>query len=256
MVSAPNKVLLKNLYYDNYSGCPNGVYAPDTTALGVSNYSNNTDRLTWEKTRMLNMETGITEWQITAYYYDKYGRLIQAVSDNHLGGKDYITKKYNFSGQDTLIRHRHVADGTTTYTDMSNKLDHRGRLVKVNYRINGGSAILMAGYSYDETGAKRVQYLHSEGTNGAFLQRNNYKYNIRGWLTEINNPSSFTDNSKFGLKLYYNSPPTGGTATYNGNISGMGWGTTSSSNANANMLYRFTYNNKNNSPQPIFTKAE
>ena len=255
MVNAQNKVLLKNLYYDNYSGCPNSLYAPDATALGVSNYTNNTGRLTWEKNRLLNTEAGMTEWQLTAYYYDKYGRVIQAVSDNHLGGKDQITKKYNFTGQVIQTRHRHLADGITTYTDLYNDYDHRGRPVKERYQINGGSQLLMAGYSYDETGAKRVQYLHSEGTNGAFLQRNNYKYNIRGWLTEINNPSSFTDNSKFGLKLYYNSPPTGGTATYNGNISGMGWGTTSSSNANANMLYRFTYNNKNQLTKADFYKS-
>ena len=82
-----------------------------------------------------------------------------------------------------------------------------------------------------------------------------YLYNIRGWLTQIDNPASFSENDKFGLKLYYNTAPTGGTARYNGNISGMGWGTTSNNNANANMLYRFTYNTNNHLTKADFYKS-
>ena len=240
MVSAPNKVLLKNLYYDNYSGCPNGVYAPDTTALGVSNYSNNTGRLTWQKTRMLNMETGITEWQVTAYYYDKYGRVIQAVSDNHLAGNDYVTNQYNFTGQVTRTRHRHLADGITTYTDLYHDYDHRGRPVKEHYQINGGSQLLMAGYSYDETGAKRVQYLHSEN-NGAFLQKNDYTYNIRGWLLQMNNPASLIENDKFAMKLEYNNTSSPATPKYNGNIASFTWSTPNLTQAR----YVYSYDNNN-----------
>jgi RHS repeat-associated protein len=109
---------------------------------------------------------------------------------------------------------------------------------------------LMAGYSYDETGAKRVEYLHSEN-NGAFLQRNNYKYNIRGWLTEINNPSSFTDNSKFGLRLYYNGGPSPCPTLYNGNIAGMLWGTPNHSS----MYYVYTYDANNRLTQANFNKS-
>ena len=80
--------------------------------------------------------------------------------------------------------------------------------------------------------------------------RMDYTYNIRGWLTQIDNPASFLENDKFGLQLYYNTAPTGGTAAYNGNISGMKWGTP----ANSNMLYRFAYDGLNRLTSADFEK--
>lgn len=109
-------------------------------------------------------------------------------------------------------------------------------------------------YVYDIKGWLSAKYFHSQNS-GNFLQRIDYIYNIRGWLTQIDNPASFSENDKFGLKLYYNTAPTGGTARYNGNISGMGWGTTSNNNANANMLYRFTYDTNNRLIKADFYKT-
>ncbi len=240
MAGQASRVTLKKLYYDNYSMSDEIAKHADATTLGQTQATNNTGRLTMEKTHLLNSETGMDTEIITTYYYDKYGRLIQTAKDNHLTGKDYITNAYNFAGQVTQTRYRHTADGTTTYTDLYNDYDHRGRLMKVRHRINGTNEVLLAGNSYNEAGQLIDKYLHSV-SGGVFLQRMDYSYNIRGWLTQINNPGSFSENDKFGLELNYNIAPSGGTALFNGNISGMKWGTPT----NTNMLYRFNYDVSN-----------
>ncbi|HTH54578.1 MAG TPA: hypothetical protein VL728_00945, partial [Cyclobacteriaceae bacterium] len=68
--------------------------------------------------------------------------------------------------------------------------------------------------------------------DGTYQQSVDYRYNIRGWLTHINN-SALTDdsgvtnddgNDYFGFELRYNTPTTnGGAAQFNGNISEVLW---------------------------------
>ena len=250
MAGQGSRVAHKYLYYDDYTMSGDIALHTDASSLGQTQASNNTGRLTMEKTILLNTETGMNTWIISTYYYDKYGRLIQTAKDNHLGGKDYITNAYNFAGQVVQTRYRHSADGTTTYTDQFNDYDHRGRLMKVRHLINGANEVLMAGNNYNETGELIDKYLHST-SGSAFLQRMDYSYNIRGWLTQVNSPTSFSENDKFGLQLYYNSAPSGGSALYNGNISGMKWGTASK----PDMLYRFTYDGANRLTGADFYKS-
>ncbi|MDX8341775.1 DUF6443 domain-containing protein, partial [Draconibacterium sp. IB214405] len=240
MEGRTSRVAYKYLSYDDYSMSDEIALGSDAGTLGESQASDNTGRLTMEKTILLDYESGMDPWITTTYYYDKYGRLIQTAKDNHLMGKDYITNAYNFAGLVEQSRYRHTADGTTTYVDQYTDYDHRGRIMKVRHRINGGTEVLLTGNNYNEAGSLVDKYLHSV-SNGTFLQRMDYSYNIRGWLIQINSPTSFTENDKFGMQLYYNSSPSGGSAMYNGNISGINWGTPS----NTNMLYRFTYDGIN-----------
>ena len=240
MEGRTSRVAYKYLSYDDYSMSDEIALGSDAGTLGESQASDNTGRLTMEKTILLDYESGMDTWITNTYYYDKYGRLIQTAKDNHLMGKDYITNAYNFAGLVEQSRYRHTADGTTTYVDQYTDYDHRGRVMKVRHRINGGTEVLLTGNNYNEAGSLVDKYLHSV-SNGTFLQRMDYSYNIRGWLTQLNSPTSFTENDKFGMQLYYNSAPSGGSAMYNGNISGINWGTPS----NTNMLYRFTYDGSN-----------
>ncbi|MDX8341797.1 RHS repeat-associated core domain-containing protein, partial [Draconibacterium sp. IB214405] len=240
MEGRTSRVAYKYLSYDDYSMSDEIALGSDAGTLGESQASDNTGRLTMEKTILLDYESGMDTWITNTYYYDKYGRLIQTAKDNHLMGKDYITNAYNFAGLVEQSRYRHTADGTTTYVDQYTDYDHRGRVMKVRHRINGGTEVLLTGNNYNEAGSLVDKYLHSV-SNGTFLQRMDYSYNIRGWLIQINSPTSFTENDKFGMQLYYNSSPSGGSAMYNGNISGINWGTPS----NTNMLYRFTYDGSN-----------
>ena len=242
MSGQASRVALKYFYYNIYTSVPvaNAYDINDGSALGAVRSTTDIGRQTGEKIKLLNSETGMTSWLFTAIYYDKFGRVIQTVSDNHLGGKDYITNKYNFAGEVIQTRHRHTADAGTTYTDTYFDLDHRGRLMKTRLKINGTDEVLMAGNNYNEAGNLAIQYLHSEN-GGAFLQKNDYTYNIRGWVTQLNNPGSFTENDKFGMMLEYNTVTSPAIAKYNGNIAGFTWGTPNLINAR----YVYSYDNNN-----------
>ena len=76
---------------------------------------------------------------------------------------------------------------------------------------------------YNEAGQLKTKYLHSQN-NLAFLQKVDYRYNIRGWLTAINDPGlSSNESDRFGLQLYYNRNTDGSTAYWNGNIRAQKW---------------------------------
>ncbi|KAF0236442.1 MAG: RHS repeat-associated core domain-containing [Prolixibacteraceae bacterium] len=109
--------------------------------------------------------------------------------------------------------------------------------MKTRFSINGTGEILMSGNNYNEAENLATQYLHSV-SGGTFLQKNDYLYNIRGWMTQLNNPSSFTENDVFGMKLEYN---LASTPLYNGNISKFTW----AYSAAAIRTYTFTYDGNN-----------
>jgi len=57
-----------------------------------------------------------------------------------------------------------------------------------------------------------------------FLQSVDYKYNIRGWMTDVNNTAN-PGTDLFAMKLYYTDEFTqlGAEEQYNGNITAMSW---------------------------------
>jgi hypothetical protein len=67
---------------------------------------------------------------------------------------------------------------------------------------------------------------------GNAVQQMDYKYNIRGWLTQINDPEVASSGTKqFSMKLHYTDPVTSlaSQAQYNGYISSIQWRTPVSS---------------------------
>ncbi|MEM1338968.1 MAG: DUF6443 domain-containing protein [Bacteroidota bacterium] len=69
------------------------------------------------------------------------------------------------------------------------------------------------------------------------LQTVNYKYNVRGWLTSINDPNAL-GNDLFGFGIHYNSTQYGGAPLYNGNIAETAW---KSSKDDVLRRYRYEY---------------
>ena len=75
------------------------------------------------------------------------------------------------------------------------------------------------------------------------MQRIDYKYNIRGWLTKINDPLlSSGEGDRFGMALYYNRTPTAGPGYFNGNIYSIKW---ASHSAATNQQQNFVYDSAN-----------
>lgn len=100
------------------------------------------------------------------------------------------------------------------------------------------SAELIVSNTYDELGQlknKKVGGNDLSGNTG--LQTVDYTYNIRGWLKQINNPTSLgTD--LFAFKLNYNTASHGATALFNGNIAETEWKT---ANDNSLRWYKYGY---------------
>lgn len=228
-------------YYDAYTSIPglptqydqhtNAAYSQQTAGL-----------LTATKILVLNT-AGDYLW--TVNYYDKEGEVIRTFSQHYLGGAnllsqwnyDDIVTIYNFTKQPTSIVRTHYAAnaGKTdkvlylTSTD-SYTYDHMGRKrVSYSQLKDGANAaqakIIVAQGFYNETGQLFKKALHSINSGASFLQNVNYRYNPRGWLTNINNPTLAADggltssstNDQFGMELKYDNTISS-RAQYNGNI--------------------------------------
>jgi len=213
-------------YYDTY-GFDGSVQAYEQALNNPLNSNMTTGLLTGSKVRVLD---DTNTWLTSVTYYDDKGRPLQVSSKNILGSWDKTISQYDFTGK--VLQSLRTHDALTiknTYT-----YDHAGRKKEVFQQTGGDPTIELAQYNYNELGQLIKKNLHGDNTNK--LQGINYRYNIRGWLTSINNAKldndgvlNDEDHTAFGEELSYNNTFTAGSYTapvqWNGNISGMKWKT-------------------------------
>ncbi len=169
----------------------------------------------------------------TTNHYDKYGHLLRSISENHLGGKDVISNLFeDITYLVKSAKQQHFKGGRQTTLEKTFDYDHIGRLLATREKTNSQAEITINAMVYNELGQLVTKYLHSAQTSGSrsFAQKVDYKYNIRGWLTKINDPALSGENDLFGMQLCYeNTSALGGLNSapgwLNGNISGMKWST-------------------------------
>ncbi|MDX2062249.1 MAG: DUF6443 domain-containing protein [Bacteroidia bacterium] len=107
--------------------------------------------------------------------------------------------------------------------------DHTGRPLRHYHQVNNQAEFILSESAYNELGQLVAKQLHSTNGGTTYAQKLDYRYNIRGWLTDINQPDvvNSSENDLFGLRLYYETTPTEGLGTYtpnyNGNISAQVW---------------------------------
>nr|WP_319572372.1 DUF6443 domain-containing protein [uncultured Draconibacterium sp.] len=223
-------------YYDDYSwGAPYGystVYTDHSKASSVKGL------VTGVKTKVL----GTSTWLTTVNYYDKYGRLIQQCQKNPDGGYNRTSTAYNFTNQPIKqqVYHKRTSGSAGKKTEEKYSYDHMGRPTRVEHSYNGGGFVTIAKNTYDEIGRLKKKELHNT------YQDIDYTYNVRGWLTKINDPDAGYSSTKcFAEELYYNN--TGelvnldDKAQYNGNIAGIRWRNNSTKRA----AYAFRYDGLN-----------
>ncbi|PXX95162.1 hypothetical protein DF185_22550, partial [Marinifilum breve] len=140
--------------------------------------------------------------------------------------------------------HEHVALGKTIVENKWMKYDHAGRLTKVELAYSGAvnkTRSTIAEMLYDELGQLETKKLTKAGRNL------DYKYNIRGWLTQMNayrqSGGSGRGYDEFGFALNYQSGSTtfGGEDQFNGNIGSMEWWSKVSGVSNHRQAYGYTY---------------
>lgn len=73
--------------------------------------------------------------------------------------------------------------------------------------------------------------------NSKGLQNVDYNYNVRGWLTNINQDTQ-SDNDLFNFTLRYNNP-TSGTHLFNGNIAQTSWNTLNTDSSTKTYTYSY-----------------
>jgi RHS repeat-associated protein len=109
--------------------------------------------------------------------------------------------------------------------------DHAGRLVNTWHQIGSNPEILLNHLEYNELGQLIDKKLHSTDASASNAKQSvDYRYNIRGWLTSMNNAALMNDNRNddlgdlFGFELGYTDVLNQtGTPQFNGNIAAMTW---------------------------------
>jgi RHS repeat-associated protein len=222
---------LSVVYYDNYKFSTDLKYSfINEPGMVVKKSERVRGKITGSMFKILNDTQ--EEWIKTVRYYSERGENIQTVSNNHIGGFDVITNQFDFSGKLQKSKSTHKSTfyaSLVAYNDY--EYDHVGRLLKEYLTIEGDSEgkKLISSYEYDALGNLITKKTHAtNATETNFLQETDYDYNIRGWLTQVNDINSDPTNDKlFSMQLFYEDglSDLNGTAQFNGNISGMIWRT-------------------------------
>lgn len=242
-------------YYDYYDfdPAPKHYGFDGSNGIGVTqNMDPVKNMITGTKVKRMNGAVDMKDWMMTAFYYDEKYRVIQTVADNQcpdgpeINSMDINTFKFSFTGRIDIQKTKHTAfSNTIEYTERF-KYDHRGRVLEHTIEgLPGQDTVMLSSMRYDSLGQLKKKLIHSESNSGTydpFIQKIDYKYNIRGWLTAMNDPdNTTTENDIFAMKLFYNHEMggiSGQQAQYNGNISAMQWKT---NQKNDKYGYRFAY---------------
>ncbi|KZE82270.1 hypothetical protein AV926_07175 [Myroides marinus] len=228
--------LLSVNYYDDYA-YPGAPTTRATTVEGQAVIQNVKGLPTGSWTRAIT-KASERLGNLSYILYDYNSRALKSYAKNYLGGYTEIDTKYSFTGLPLKVTTKHQKDTSTPLMTVLEEYvyDHAERLLYQTHKVNGLAEVVLFENIYDELGAlekKRIGGKRSGTTPTAntFLQEAQYKYNIRGWLTEVNNASNINQvnngkSSLFALKLNYNKPEQGLTGVkplYNGNISEQIW---------------------------------
>ena len=268
--------LLGQSFYDNYTNIPSPLsHTIDASTNGTGNTTAfTTSSGTWPYPQPLT-QTLMTQGLITGTkaevlgsngaqyissvnFYDGKGRTIQTQSTNYTTGKDITTTQYDWSGKpasnmvaqayvSTLNPQSHLLVTKMTY-------DFMGRLLTVNKAIAStvNSVALTApstnpttilSCTYDEMGRMLNKSLGS-------LETLAYGYNIRGWLSTINQAyiAGTSSTNSFGMELAYDKNTSAAPnntylfPAFNGNIGGTVW---KSKGDGINRKYDLSYDNAN-----------
>ncbi|RYU77813.1 DUF6443 domain-containing protein [Hymenobacter persicinus] len=238
-------------YYDDYNfdndpaAQPDAAYNPQYdhqfTGAGPRPDARVKDLITQTRSRVLGLpETGPGAWLTTTTFYDERARPIQVQGTNARGGTDVITTQLDFAGKTRKTYSVHL-DARPAAQPVSvaetHTYDHAGRLLSTTQQL--GTELrptVLATLRYDELGQLQQKKL------GLGNQKVDYRYNIRGWLTHINDAVQSEPNDIWGMELYYEHGFTTDYLQYNGNITGQKW---RSQSDNVTRAYGYVYDASN-----------
>ncbi|SMC70330.1 DUF6443 domain-containing protein [Moheibacter sediminis] len=220
-------------YYDEYpAGVPSRpaqIYEQSTLSSDITSTHSTKSMLTASYVR--NMED--EKWNKTVFWYDAKERLIGSHKTNHLNGYSKTEMKLDFPGniRESKVNHKRTTNAAEIEIKQRYIYSAQNLLTHHFHKVDNHPEELLSELTYDNLGritSKKV------GNN---LQQLDYTYNIRGWLTSVNNPANLgTD--LFAFKINYNqregveTPNNNFSAQkvkprYNGTIAETSWATSS-----------------------------
>ncbi|WP_326981986.1 DUF6443 domain-containing protein [Chryseobacterium sp. MYb264] len=227
-------------YYDTYPPLPQGAEVPvaimgkqvlkqpgqaskNTKSLPLASYVRNVEDNAWTK---------------SFSYYDEKGRVIGSYSINHLGGYTRTESNIDFVGlaKQTKVYHKRLTSDTEKVITQTFTYDDGNRLLVQKHKVDNNTEEILSQNEYNELSQLKTKKVG--GTNIAQpLQSIDYAYNIRGWLTKINDPANL-NGKLFGYEMRYTNPINTNIAPgkFGGNITEVDW-----KNATEDVLKRYTY---------------
>ncbi len=181
-----------------------------TTGLLVANFRKTIDASSWTKNYS---------------YYDQNTRPIYTFEKNYLGGYTKTETTFDFRGKIKKIVTKHKKDSNQLNDLLINdryEYDHAERIIGEYQSVNSQPEVAIVKNIYDEIGSLKQKKIGGLTSSNDPLQLVSYTYNIRGWLTKINDPNAM-GNSLFGLELKHENPTIVANTLYNGNISQVQW---------------------------------
>ena len=203
-------------YYDNYGFLSYSGNNPGgkLTSIPMDGYTAPAS-ITYAKmlptgTRVYHLDEP-TMYEVTAFYYDKYGRVAQTRASNHRYGYDIAYNAIDFRGKALKTLKEHNISGQPVIPEIYRYVyDNAERLITTRYKLGTNDTITLATNLYDELGRLTSKLRHNN------TDTEQYDYNVRNWTTRIKS-GAFEEN------LYYNINSVSSTPCFNGNISYSTW---------------------------------
>jgi RHS repeat-associated protein len=238
---------------------------PDASSSNI-NYSfqfttSNTVRI-YENTTLRTTITGVSNGEIfriqragTAVKFYRNGFEIVLSPAPAASSTSLLVDSYFTTNGAALTGVRASFAGSTQTTTRRFIYDNAGRVLEVWHKLNTNPEVRLVYHVYNELGQLIDKKLHSLNAGAADAKQSvDYRYNIRGWVTSINNAALSNDNvtnndvnDYFGMNLAYNNVFTGlnNNQYFNGNISAIRWSHSLGLTSQKEDAYNFTYDARN-----------
>ena len=261
--------LLTVSYYDDYD-FPGAPVIPATVLTDASQevyYNNTTARPkgmptgSWVRAMTTSLATRTSQWETSYILYDIRSRPVRSYTANYLGGFTQVDSKLDFTGKVLYSEttHKRLSTDAVIYVKDSYTYSLQDRPLAHNHQIGAtGTPQLISLNTYNELGELIKKQVGN--TQASPLQTVDYRYNIRGWLTDINDISrTGADLFSYNVNYQQNNSPyvsgdTAGKPLYNGNISMVNWST--DNNAVGMKAYFYRYDNLNRFVQGQYSEND
>ena len=242
-------------YYDHYDLNRNNTFentaaykeifvASPEAGYATSNWNFVRGKLVATRTAILQKALAVpSTYTLAQTYYDNRYRPVFTRMQHHVAGFDSVYTAYDFVDRKVKVRRGHSArPNSTAHSYLLREeyvYDHAGRMRFTVHQINNQKKEIIAEQRYDEMERLLEKNLHASNYTGAslptpsstysYLQSIDYNYNIRSWLTGINDINNCSiqagDNlaDAFSMRMTYQTADYTETPQYNGNIASLSW---------------------------------